>query len=182
MKSFSRRRFLVTSAASAGALAGASAFGLPAFAQDRSRIRHFWWGNPDRDKRTFQAIDIFNNAHPDIEVVGETLGFNDYFTKLTTEIAGRNMPDVIQQGYGVMQEYVDRGAVLPLDDYVGKGLDISKMDKSAIDAGTFSGKFYGLSIGANSQVSMYNTRLFEEAGIEFDPIKWTFDDLKALAV
>jgi multiple sugar transport system substrate-binding protein len=182
MTPFTRRRFLKTTAASAGLYAAASAFSLRAFAQDKARIRHFWWGNPDRDKRTFAAIDIFNKAHPDIEVVGETLGFNDYFTKLTTQIAGRNMPDVIQQGYGVMQEYVDRGAVLPLDDYVGKGLDISKIDKSAIDAGTFSGKFYGLSIGANSQVSMYNKRLFEAAKIEFDPIKWTFDDLKALAV
>src|SRR5690606_31464025 len=34
----------------------------------------------------------------------------------------------------------------------------------------------------NSQVSMYNKRLFDEAKIEFDPITWTFDDLKKLAV
>jgi multiple sugar transport system substrate-binding protein len=145
-----------------------------------AEIRHFWWGNPERDKRTFAVIDIFNGKHPDIKVTGETLGFADYFTKLTTQIAGGNMPDVIQMGYGVMFEYIANGAIVPLDDYVGKSLDISKIDQAAIDAGTVDGKFYALSIGANSHVAMYNKRLYEEAGIkagaDFDPFGWTYDD------
>src|SRR5690606_35469782 len=113
----------------------------------------------------------------------ETLGFADYFTKLTTQIAGGNMPDVIQQGYGVLFEYIANGAVVPLDDYVGKSLDISRIDQSAIDAGTVDGKFYALSIGANSHMAIYNTRLYEEAGItigegaDFDPYGYTYDDL-----
>lgn len=179
---FSRRTFLKGTAGLAGSTALTSAMGGMAFGQDKHRIRHFWWGNPERDKRTFEVIEIFNGAHPDIEVVGETLGFADYFTKLTTQIAGRNMPDVIQQGYGVMLEYVGKGALLPLDEYVGKTLDIAKIDQSAIDAGTFDGKFYGLSIGANAMVSLYNTRMFEEAKIETDPITWTYDDLKTISV
>jgi multiple sugar transport system substrate-binding protein len=158
--------------------------GRPAFAQT-AEIRHFWWGNPERDRRTFEVIDIFNGKHPDINVTGETLGFGDYFTKLTTQIAGGNMPDVIQQGYGVLFEYIANGAVVPLDDYVGKTLDISKMDQSAIDAGTVDGKFYALSIGANSHMAMYNSRLFEEAGIvpgeDFDPYGYTYDELAEFA-
>ena len=179
--SLNRRRFLGTTAGATGSLVLASALGSRAFAQDASRIRHFWWGNPERDKRTFAVIDIFNSKHPGIVVEGETLGFADYFTKLTTQIAGGNMPDVIQQGYGVLFEYINNGAVVPLDDFVGKTLDISKIDKSAIDAGTVDGKFYALSIGANSHVAMYNTRLYEEAGVtvgeNFDPFGWTYDDV-----
>ncbi len=180
MSLYNRRRFLTTTAGAAGALAVAGTLGTPALGQDR-RIRHFWWGNPERDKRTFAVIDIFNSKHPGIVVEGETLGFADYFTKLTTQIAGGNMPDVIQQGYGVLFEYINNGAVVPLDDFVGKTLDISKIDKSAIDAGTVDGKFYALSIGANSHVAMYNTRLYEEAGVtvgeNFDPFGWTYDDV-----
>lgn len=176
MSRLNRRTFL---AGTAG-LALASATG-GVLAQDKTRIRHFWWGNPERDKRTFAVIDLFNGKHPEIAVEGETLGFADYFTKLTTQIAGRNMPDVIQQGYGVLFEYIANGAVVPLDDYVGKTLDISKMDASAIAAGTVDGKFYALSIGANSHVAMYNKRLYEAAGItvgdNFDPFGWTYDDV-----
>lgn len=179
MSRLNRRTFLAGTAGLAGATALSSVTG--AFGQDQARIRHFWWGNPERDKRTFAVIDIFNGKHPEILVEGETLGFADYFTKLTTQIAGGNMPDVIQQGYGVLFEYIANGAVVPLDDYVGKTLDISKMDQSAIDAGTVGGKFYALSIGANSHVAMFNTRLYEAGGIKvgenFDPFGWTYDDV-----
>ncbi|GLQ56235.1 ABC transporter substrate-binding protein [Devosia nitrariae] len=182
MSRLTRRRFIGT-AAGAATLA---AFGRPAFAQDRTRIRHFWWGNPDRDERTFRVIEIFNQKHPDIEVVGETLGFADYFTRLTTQIAGGNMADAIQMGYGVMFEYIQRGAILPLDDHVGSTLDLTQIDESALQAGTVDGKLYALSIGANSHMAMYNTRLYEEAGITsgdgFDPYGWTYDDVKRIGV
>ncbi len=177
---FNRRRFLQGTAGAAGALA----FGgiAPALAQDR-RVRHFWWGNPERDKRTFAVIDIFNGKNPGIVVEGETLGFNDYFTKLTTQIAGGAMPDVIQMGYGVMLEYVDKGTLKPLDEAASGGkLDTTKIDPSGLAAGTFRDRLYGLTIGANAQATCYNKRLFEEAGIDVDPINWTYDDLKAVAL
>lgn len=178
--SITRRTFLGTAAAAAGSTALLAAMGQPAFAQDRN-IRHFWWGNPERDRRTFESIRIFNEKNPGIIVSGETLGSADYFTRLTTQIAGRNMADAIQMGYGVMFEYINRGAILPLDEYIGGTLDITKMDESAISAGRVDGKLYALSIGANSHVSLFNSRLFEAAGIEFDPFGWTYDDLKRMA-
>jgi multiple sugar transport system substrate-binding protein len=179
--SFSRRRFLASTAGATGALALAHGLG-PAFAQDKVRIRHGWWGNPERDRRTFAVIDIFNKKHPEIEVVGETLGFNDYFTRLATQIAGGNMPDVIQQGYGVMQEYVDRGTMIPLTEFIGKTITIEDVDESAIRAGTFNGELYGLTIGANTMATVFNTRLVEASGETFDPVIWTYDDLKRVAV
>jgi multiple sugar transport system substrate-binding protein len=180
--SINRRRFLTSTAAATGSLAVASAFGTRAFAQD-ARIRHFWWGNPERDRRTFEVIEIFNGKNPGIVVEGETLGFNDYFTKLTTQIAGGNMPDVIQMGYGVMLEYVDKGTLKPLDEAVAAGkLDTSKIDPSGLAAGTFNGKLYGFTIGANSMATMFNRRIFEENGIDVDPILWTYEDIKAIGV
>lgn len=178
MTRLNRRTFM----GAAGSVVALSALGQPVFAQDR-RIRHFWWGNPERDKRTFAVIEVFNEKNPGITAVGETVGFNDYFTKLTTQIAGRNMPDVIQNGYGNMLEYIDKGALKSLDEAVASGkLDISKIDASGISAGTFNGQLYGLTIGANSMATLYNTRIFEEAGIDVDPITWTYDDLKAAAL
>lgn len=185
MSRLNRRKFITRAGAAASSVAILSALGPRAFGQE-TVVRHFWWGNPERDRRTFAVIDLYNEKHPEVTVVGETLGFNDYFTKLTTQIAGGNMPDVIQQGYGVLFEYIANGAVVPLDPYVGVTLDISKIDQSAIDAGTVDGQLYALSIGANSHMAMYNTRLFEEAGIavgeDFDPYGYTYDDLKRIAV
>jgi multiple sugar transport system substrate-binding protein len=185
MSKFSRRRFLGTTAGAAGSVAVMSALSSPAFAQD-ARIRHMWWGNPERDRRTFEVIDIFNAKNPGIVVEGETLGFADFFTRLTTQIAGGNMADVIQMGYGVMFEYIERGAIIPLDDYIGGALDISLVDQSGLDAGTVDGKLYALTIGANSHMAIYNKRLYDEAGIvagdNFDPFGWTYDDVKRIGV
>ena len=178
MSKLNRRTFL----GAAGSVAALSALGRSAWAQDR-RIRHFWWGNPERDKRTFAVIKLFNGKNPGIVVEGETLGFNDYFTKLTTQIAGGNMPDVIQNGYGNMLEYINKGTLKPLDEAVAAGkIDLSKIDESGIAAGTFDGKLYGLTIGANAMATLYNKRIWEEAGIDIDPITWTYDDLKSVAV
>lgn len=185
MSTIDRRRFIKGAAGAAGAAAALPALSLPALGQDR-RIRHFWWGNPERDRRVFEVIDIFNGKNPDIEVVGETLGFDDFFTRLTTQIAGGNMPDVIHQGYGVLFEYIQRGALLPLDDYVGDTLDISLIDESGLQAGTVDGHLYALTIGANSHMAVYNKRLYEEAGIvpgdNFDPFGWTYDDVRRIGV
>ncbi|MBN2418609.1 MAG: carbohydrate ABC transporter substrate-binding protein, partial [Deltaproteobacteria bacterium] len=184
MKKMNRRKFILTTASALGSVAAIHLFSTSALSA-QSRIRHFWWGNPGRDKRTFGVIEIFNKRNPDIEVVGETVGFADYFAKLTTQIAGKNMPDVIQQGYGTFIEYVHRGALEALDKYTGTILDLSSMDKSALRAGTVNGKLYALSIGANAHMTMYNKRMYGSAGIvegeDFDPYSWTYDDLKRIA-
>jgi multiple sugar transport system substrate-binding protein len=181
MTTTTRRGFLATT----GAGLALATLSRPAFAQ-AAEIRHFWWGNPERDKRTFAVIDVFNGKHPDIKVTGETVGFPDYFPKLTTQIAGGNMPDVIQMGYGVIREYIDKGAIVALEDFVGKSLDVSQMDKSALDAGTFGGKLMAISIGANSHMAVWNSVQFAKAGIEpgkgWDPLAWTYDDLKRIGV
>ena len=159
-----------------GAAAAASAFSaIPAWAADRS-IRHFWWGNPERDKRTFAVIDVFQKANPAIEVSGETIGWGDYWTKMATQTAGRNMADLVQMDYRFLFEYVRRGALLPLDEHIGKSLMIADFDQGPLEGGKVDGKLYALNIGSNSQVMVHNTRVFQEAGIDADLINWTWDD------
>ncbi len=139
-----------------------------AFAQDR-RIRHFWWGNPERDKRTFAVIDIFNGKNPGIVVEGETLGFNDYFTKLTTQIARRQhagrVPERLWQHGRVHQQ--GRRPSRSTRPWRARASISPRSIRAGITAGTFDGKLYGLTIGANSHVRRcINTRLWEAAGIK----------------
>ena len=125
MQKVSRRTVLAGMGAAAAA---ATLPAMPAIAADRS-IRHFWWGNPERDKRTFAVIDVFQKHHPEIAVSGETVGWGDYWTKMATQTAGRNMADLVQMDYSLLFEYSRRGALRSLDEYIGKGLDLSHFDK-----------------------------------------------------
>src|SRR5690606_8649781 len=79
MSRLNRRTFIARAGATASSVALLSALGPQAFGQDK-QIRHFWWGNPERDKRTFAVIDLYNSKTPGTVVSGESLGFADYFT------------------------------------------------------------------------------------------------------
>ncbi|WP_440409184.1 ABC transporter substrate-binding protein [Neorhizobium petrolearium] len=167
-----RRRALL---GAIGAATAAAAFPMPVIAADRS-IRHYWWGNPERDKRTFAVIDTFQKKNPGIEVSGETIGWGDYWTKMATQTAGRNMADLVQMDYRFLFEYVHRGALKPLDEFAGKNLMIADFDQGPLDGGKVDGKLYALNIGSNSQVMVHNTRAFQEASVDVDLINWTWDD------
>lgn len=180
MTKLTRRKMLGTMAAGAGGVAAASLMGTSALAQEM-RIRHYWWGNPSRDERTFAVIDLFQANNPGVEVSGETIGWSDYWTKLATQTAGGNMADLVQMDYRYLFEYARRGAIQPLDPYIGNTLDVSNFDQSALDGGKVDGQLYALNIGSNSQVSIFNTSLIEQSGEEFDPINWTYDDLMRVA-
>jgi len=159
-----------------GAVAATSLLpALPAFANTRT-IRHYWWGNPERDKRTFAVIDAFQKKNPGIAVSGETIGWGDYWTKMATQTAGRNMADLVQMDYRYLFEYVRRGALQPLDPHIGKTLMIADFDEGPISGGKVDGQLFALNIGSNSQVMVHNTRVFQEAGIDADLINWTWDD------
>ncbi|MEO6394559.1 MAG: extracellular solute-binding protein [Devosia sp.] len=175
-----RRALLAGIAAGAAGVAASSVLGTRAFAASED-MRFFWWGNPSRDERTYKTIDIFNKSHPDVVVSGESIAWADYWTKMATQTAGRNMADVVQMDYGFIFEYVRRGALQPLDDLIGSTIKLDSYDKAALTGGMVDGKLYGLNIGSNSQACLYNTRLVKESGAEFDPIGWTYDDVKRVS-
>lgn len=160
--SLSRRRVL------AGVLSGLAVAPLltrAAFAQDR-QLRFFWWGNQERLARTEAAMDLFMEQNPGVSVAGETAPFDDFFTRLATQVVGGNPPDLIQMDFRYIAEYAGRGALLDLDPYLGTVLDLSDIPADQIDANRVAGKLYGVSFGVNSAAMLINQTAWDEAGIE----------------
>ena len=83
-------------------------------------------------------------ANTGVKIDGETLAWGDYWPRLATQAAGRNAPDLIQMDYRYVAEYARRGALLPLDEFIGKSLDISDFDKASLDSCKVDGKLYGI--------------------------------------
>ncbi|MCX5496485.1 ABC transporter substrate-binding protein [Kaistia dalseonensis] len=151
----------------AGAVAGAAFSALPmGRALAAERVRFVWWGSQERADRTNKAIAAYKAVNPALEIVGEFSGWNDYWTRLATQVAGRNAPDLIQMDYRYIFEYARRGALMPLDDYLGKGLDIADFGAANIDSGRVGGKLYGVNLGVNSSALLYDTVAWQKAGVE----------------
>jgi multiple sugar transport system substrate-binding protein len=173
-----RRGFgaLFGSAASLALIMATSRF---AFAD--TRLRFIWWGNPDRDKRTRAMVALYEKKNPGITVNAETYGWNDYWTKLATQAAGGNLPDVIQMDYRYIFEWARRGQLQDLAPFLGGELRLESFDKNVLDAGKVDGKLYGISMGANSIAAVFSVDKLKAAGAELpDTAKWTWDEYRQM--
>ncbi|MEJ6846456.1 ABC transporter substrate-binding protein [Sinorhizobium fredii] len=142
-----------------------------------ARLRLLWWGSQARADRTNKVNQLFQSANSGVSINGEFLGWSDYWPRLATQVAGRNAPDIIQMDYRYIVEYARRGALAPLNDYLGSVLKVEDFDKVQIEGGSVDGKLYGISLGANSATMLVNTVAFEEAGVELPTPSTTWEDL-----
>ncbi|MCA0422039.1 MAG: ABC transporter substrate-binding protein [Proteobacteria bacterium] len=166
------RRRLMTGTA---AVLGLGWLSLPALAQEK-RLRMFWWGSKERADRTFKGNKLYSAKNPGVKIDGETIGWSDYWPRMATQAAGRNLADVIQMDYRYIFEYARRGALLDLNPYVGKALDLSGFDKNSIDCGKVDGKLYGINLGNNSTAMLANISAFEGAGLKVPTGDLTWDE------
>jgi multiple sugar transport system substrate-binding protein len=144
-------------------------------------LRMAWWGGQDRHDKTLEVIELYEAQNPHVTIVAEYSGFDGYFDKLTTQFAAGNAPDIIQYG-GNLNDFVARGVVLPLNDYTGDQLDISKHDQSMLDSATFDGNLYGVTLGSNAFGVLLNKTMFDKANVALPSRDWTWEDLNKIGV
>ncbi len=170
---------------SALALVGGAFLGMPqraALAAEDVQLRMSWWGGQDRARRTNAALRLFESSHPGVHILGESVGWGDYWPKLATLVAGGNGPDIIQQDYRFLAEYARRGALLPLDGFMPKPLDLADFAPGAEDAGRVDGKLYGVSLGLNSTATIYDAELLGSLKLPEPDYRWSWDEFARLAV
>lgn len=159
----------------------ASTWLSPILAQDE-QLRVIFWGNQDRADRTFKVMDAFGEDMG-IAMAGEFLAFADYWPKLATQTAAGTAPDVVQMdGAGrYIAEYASRGAIAPLDEFIGKELDFAQFDQDQVEAGKVNDTLYAVSLGSNAFGMIVDTTPFEAAGVDIPGPQTTLDDLYAIA-
>lgn len=159
--SVSRRGLL---GAGAG-IAAVSLLGLKPAAAQQKDIRVFWWGSQERADRTNRAVDAYKKANAGIDAKTEFAGWSDYWPRLATRVAGRNAPDLLQMDYRYMFEYARRGAIVPLDQYLGNALKIEDFGKANLESCSVDGKLYGINLGVNSSCAVFDPAAWEAAGV-----------------
>ena len=138
-------------------------------------LRVAWWGSQDRHNRTIKAIVLFQKKHPHVKVSYEFAGWSDYWTKMTTQAAGPNLPDVMQQDYAYIAEWSSRGLLAPLDDHVKNGtIDTRNVSEALLKGGVVGGKLVAINLGSNSQCWVIDLDAFKNAGLKPHPIDDTF--------
>jgi multiple sugar transport system substrate-binding protein len=143
-------------------------------------ISFTWWGNDERAALTEQAIDLFEEANPDITVKSSFSTIDAYIPKLATQIAGGGAPDLFLIPMESVREYSSKNALTPLTDYIDDGtIRTDDLTDEALQVGTIDDKVMGLTLGLANNAMVYNPTVWAAAGAEAPGAGFTWDDLKA---
>lgn len=158
-------------------LAGATAAlgWRPARAQAQRQVLRFaWWGGAARHQATLKAIALFEQRNPGVKIKAEYMGFNGYLERLTTQVAGRSEPDVMQINWAWLAMFSKRGngfadlnahrALLPLSEFTAED----------VDTGLVQGKLNALPVSYSARVMLWNASTFERASL---PLPGTWEAL-----
>lgn len=155
--------------------------GMAAFAQAEETVtlKVLWWGSQTRADLTYEMIAKFEEKYPNIQVEPEFAAWGDYWAKLSTQVSGDMLPDVIQMDYAYLNQYATNGVLAPLDEYFASGaINVSDVSESVLTSGMVEGKTYALATGTNALTLMYDPQLM--GGREI-PMSMTLSEFVQLA-
>jgi len=141
-------------------------------------LRIGWWGNITRNKLYDAICDLWQKRNPNITLVRENAGWSDYWTKVATQAAGKNLPDITASVIDTLAEYGQRGAYLAMDPFIEKGtIDTSDWPKSIMDAFKVDGKVFMMPTGITVNVLMINVDMIKRASMEPPKFETSFQEL-----
>jgi len=143
--------------------------------QEKSALRMSWWGGDSRHKATLDAIAKYQEKYPNVSISGEYSGWDGYYQKLVTQLAGGTSADVMQVSPEWLDELMSKGNVFAEID---KNLvDTSKFDKRLLDEDcSYEGKLVSMPNGISTQCMIIDRGLLQRSGINPDTV-WDWDKI-----
>jgi multiple sugar transport system substrate-binding protein len=136
------------------------------------------WEGGDGLKIQQQIADNYKKAHSNVEISIESVP-DQYGTKLLTQIAANQAPDIFQIGDGDISMFKDKGAIADLTSYIGgsNGIKTDDYYQAVLDVGKIDGKYYTMPKDYSDLGVYYNKKLFDEAKVAYPQPGWTWDQL-----
>lgn len=140
-------------------------------------VRVSWYGDANRNKVYNSTFDEIQKKLPHVKIIREFASSNDYWTKLNTQIAGGNAPDLMVFSLDNINDFAKREQLFDLQPFVDQGvIDIKDFNPTIVDSGKVNGKLYSVSQGNSIKASYYNKAMFQKAGVSEPDFNWTWDD------
>ncbi|MEO0918677.1 MAG: extracellular solute-binding protein, partial [Pseudomonadota bacterium] len=146
-----------------------SAMALVSSAASAVEIEYWQYFFDARVSAMEQLIENFEAANPDITVKMTHFPYADYRTKVAAAIPAGEGPDVVQLFYGWLNDYKAASLIQPLPSDAFPADQIDADFFPMVSAMREGDNYWALPTAVRSLALFYNTRLFEEAGIDGPP-------------
>lgn len=144
----------------------------------------FWNGFTGSDGEILEEIvNEFNKTNDKgITIKMDIMAWANLAEKLPSAIATKTAPDFVLLGGPDFAQYVQNGAVQPLDDFFEvEGVDKSNFSPTSLDLGEIDGKQYYIPMQVQSLYMYWNKDLFTAAGLDPEAPPKTWDELAEMA-
>src|SRR5690606_17417064 len=133
----------------------------------------------DRIATLEALIEVCEAENPGIEIEYTTADFGSYFTKLQTDFAAGNPPDVFELNYENFVTFASRDTLLDVGAYLGasEAIGADTFYPAALDAFAYDGVQYGLPITFSTVLPFYNEDMLDGTGPSYPHASWTWDDV-----
>lgn len=167
-----RLRLGAATASAALLLAGCGGDAQPGALGDGTGQVDYWLWDANQLPAYQQCARDFEAANPDITVRITQLGWDDYWSRLTTSMVAGTAPDVFTDHLSRYSVYVNADQLLPLDDFIAEdGVDTDIYQPGLADLWVGQdGKRYGLPKDWDTIAIFYNKEMVAEAGLSEDDL------------
>ena len=141
-----------------------------------------WETYNSEERAVFLSLaEEFEKANPGITIDAVNIPFDGLEPKILTALATNTAPDVVRVDAGFLPKLAMRGAVHPLDEYVGKA-ETGDLRPVTLASCMIDGHLYGMPDQVNGLCLFYHRDLFAEAGLDADDPPETWDEFVEYAV
>ena len=142
----------------------------------KTSLRFSWWGSEERHNATLEAIKLYEDRNPNIDIIPEYGGWEGFTDKLKTQLIAGQGPDVI---FAELAWGIDPNYYLNVDEFPTIRLD--KINSALLEQAKVDGKIKGVPVYQATNAIVYNKTLFQELGVAEPAKDWTWDDYAAIA-
>ena len=154
-------------------------------AQDRTVVTLGSWDDENGNQRHLAAIADIEAQFPNIDVEIQPNPGGDWHSRILTQIASGELPDIYMVDSSYIALYVESGGLANLRPFIEgeNGFDPADVFyQSVYENGFYQGDPYVLAKDYSTVGVYANSALFEAAGIPLPEEGWTYDDLLDVAM
>lgn len=144
--------------------------------QEASSIKWGMWIASTDDQKLWQSIGDVGSEKTGVKVELQGSPFNDYWTKIGTQLGSKNAPCIVTMQSGRIRQYSQ--SLVPMKDLISD-LKTDGYDKTALQAMTVDDTLYALPYDSGPAVMFYNKDMFTKAGLKAPGARMTVSEFEA---